>query len=122
MLLTSVACDRVARVPRVSIRLVRRDDSPAARGRGFGPLLSFDLNIGLTKRRLPGALPWAAGPARQGLLVGRVRVVPVRHLRGRCCVCAEHSRALWHSIARVCVVFAMLRTAVGAGCVWAEHL
>ncbi|KAG2436773.1 hypothetical protein HXX76_006297 [Chlamydomonas incerta] len=61
------------------VTLVRRDDSPTARGRGFGPLLSFDINIGLTKRRLAGALPWAAGPERQGLLDPRL-LAAARHL------------------------------------------
>lgn len=32
------------------------------RGVGFGPLLSFDADWTLVRRRLPGALPWGAPP------------------------------------------------------------
>ena len=38
-------------------------------GRGFGPALSYDVTITLVRKRLPGALPFAAGTGRDMILV-----------------------------------------------------
>ncbi|KXZ43482.1 hypothetical protein GPECTOR_89g502 [Gonium pectorale] len=63
------------------VRVVRRDvlGAPDGGQRGFGPLLSFDVRISLVRRRLPGALPFGVGPARQGLLDPRL-LAAARHL------------------------------------------
>ncbi|GFR40593.1 hypothetical protein Agub_g1173, partial [Astrephomene gubernaculifera] len=61
------------------VRVVRRDGG-GRRDRGaFGPLLSFDVRLSLVRRRLPGALPFGAGPPRVGLLDPRA-LAAVRHL------------------------------------------
>ncbi|EFJ42825.1 hypothetical protein VOLCADRAFT_97073 [Volvox carteri f. nagariensis] len=67
------------------VRAVRRDvgsDDPRVRGVGFGPLLSWDVDLTLVRRRLPGALPFGAGPSRrQGLtLLDSRALAAVRHL------------------------------------------
>ncbi|GIL89349.1 hypothetical protein Vretifemale_17172 [Volvox reticuliferus] len=63
------------------VRVVRHDPAdPRVRGVGFGPLLSWDVNLVLVRRRLPGALPFdVGGPRRATLLDSRV-LEAVRHL------------------------------------------